>query len=277
MTAEAREAARQRALLDAIGGQPAGVPDDADGSASNLAGSATATTRGIAAYRANAAMLAERALSGAFATVHALVGTDAFAALARGFWRAHPPQSGDLGEWGENFAAWIVQQPALGPWPYIGDCARLDFALHRCERADDAAFDAASLALLQSEPPHQLCLHLMPGTVLLRSDWPVATIHAAHRPADPGGGNGNGNGADFAAVREAVAARRGERVLVVRHGWRAAVHPIDEIAFAWTRLVLDGVDLSGSLDRAPAAFDFAAWLEAALRGGWLQRVALIAA
>ena len=46
---------------------------------------------------------------------------------------------------------WLAGHEALAAWPYLADCARLDLALHRCERAADAVFDAASLARLSGQ------------------------------------------------------------------------------------------------------------------------------
>ena len=252
----AREALRQRALLAALAGARL---DPAAG----IAQTGARAANGLATYRANASMVAERALGAAFPTVRAMIGGADFDHLVRRHWRIDPPARGDLGEWGESFPAWLDSQPELAEWPYLGDCARLDLALHRGERAADAEFDAASLDLLQSSAPDRLQLQLMPGTSVLASDWPIATIHAAHRVPE----------LDFAPVRAALAARTGERVLVSRSGWRGIVHSVDEATYAWTGDLLDGVDLDTALSQARGDFDFTAWLAAALRLGWLHRVA----
>lgn len=257
--ATACEALRQRELLAALAGAP-----DVDPVAAIVQTGARAAN-GLAAYRANASMVAERALGAAFPTVRTMIGAADFGHLVRRHWRVEPPVRGDLGEWGDGFPAWLEAQPELGEWPYLGDCARLDLALHRCERAADAAFDAASLELLQRSAPERLQLLLMPGTCVLASAWPIATIHAAHRAAEP----------DFAPVRAALDARRGERVLVARAGWRGVVHAVDEATCAWTCALLDGADLGSALSGASAGFDFTAWLAAALRLGWLHRVASV--
>ena len=222
--------------------------------------------RGLDAYRANAEALAERALAAAFATVQALVGAADFAQLARAFRRIEPPRCGDLGEWGDAFPAWLAAHPALSAWPWLADCARLDLALQRCERAADAPLDAASFAQLETIAPARLRIELLPGSALLRSAWPIATIHRAHQLA------GAGAELAFAAVREAIAEQRGECVLVARRGWRALAHPSTPADADWTRDLLDGVDLATALRHAGESFDFSAWLETALRESWLQGV-----
>ena len=297
------EALRQQALLDAIRAAgdepPASPPSDARASARSLpeaaappemppdlptaarlqsdpaawvpspistarvAGSKARAASGLDAYRGTVEAAAERALSATFPTVAALVGASDFGRLARACLRDDPPRDGDLGEWGAGFAAWLGRPVRWAEWSYLGDCAALDQAVHRCERAADAVFDSASLALLETTDPTRLHVRLRPGSAVLASPWPIATIHAAHR--DPA--------STFEVARAALAAGRGEQVLVVRSGWRAAVVAIDAPTAGFTGSLLDGVDLARALDRAGAAFDFTAWLAEALRGGWLQGVA----
>lgn len=228
-----------------------------------------ATPAGLRAYRANAHASARRALATACPTLAALLGEEDFAALAREFWHAHPPVRGDLGEWGEALPAWIAAHAGLAEWPYLADCARLDLALHRCERAADALPDTASLALLGSAEPTRLRLHLLPGVAVLGSAWPLASIHAAHA-----------RGADaraFDVARERIAQRCGEAVVVARDGWRAVIHPIEAPALAFMLALADASDLARALDAAGDDFDFAAWLAAALRLRWMQRIELVPA
>ena len=257
------EAQRQQGLLAAIGA----ADPDVHGLALRETGWRAA--RGLAAYRANVEVLAECALAAACPTVQALVGADAFRPLARAFWRACPPARGDLGEWGDAFPGWLEAHPSMAPWPYLGDSARLDLALHRNARAADGVLDVASLARLESTDPACLRLGLMPGTEGLRSRWPIASIHAAHQL--------DGAAAEhaFAAAREALAAARGEQVLVARRGWRAGVHRLDGASAAFTGRVLEGATLADALEVAGAEFDFAHWLGTALRESWLHRVELV--
>lgn len=257
------EALRQQALLAAIRAvDPAAASTllEADG---RVDGPPTRIASGLAAYRGNVEAAAERALSTAFPTVAAMVGAGDFGRLASEYLRDEPPRDGDLGEWGATFAAWLGRHALLVEWPYLGDCAALDHAVHRCERAADPVFDAESLKLLESAEPASLHLRFRPGTAVLSSAWPIVTIHAAHR--DPS--------SDFGTARVALTERRAELALVVRSGWRGAVIPIDLPTADWTRCLLDDVDLAAALDRAGDSFAFADWLATALRGGWLQGVA----
>lgn len=259
----AREARRQQALLAALG-----RPAQASDAGLSLHGPAPRAARGLAVYRANAGALAERALGAAFTTVQAMVGADDFRQLAREFWRALPPERGDMGEWGDAFPQWLEAHAGLRPWPWLGASAALDLALHRCERAADATLDAASLARLETGDPAALRFILMPGVAVLRSDWPIATIHHAHHSDDSADA--------FAAVRAALAApveARGEAVLVARRGWRAVVHAVDAPTADWMDGIATGIDLGAALARAGEGFDFSAWLARALRESWVKGVA----
>jgi hypothetical protein len=269
-TGIAREAARQQALLAAL------WPPDAS-AAGALEGwcrdSPVTVTRGLQAYRANAAAIAARALEAAYPTVCALVGVDDFQQLASELWLTQPPVQGDLAQWGESLAAFLEAHAALADWPYLGDCARLDWAVHRCERAADVSFDAASIARLGDTDPQQLQLQLRPGLQVLASRWPVVAIHQAHREgASPDA---------LAAARDALQAGVAESALVCRSGWRAQVHRIDAATVAWTQRLLAGDSLAAALDAVSDAaadessvppFDLAVWLSTALGAGWLKGI-----
>jgi hypothetical protein len=252
------EAQRQRALLDALAAGTMEAALSKMAAAAVVQGGAR-LVGGVQAYRANADALAERALAGAFPTVQALVGAADFARLARELWRREPPERGDLGVWGAGLAAALERHPAFAAYPYLADCARLDWAVHVCERAADAALDAGSFGLLQGADPARLRLLPMPGTAVLRSPWQIVTIRAAHDPAQPA----------LDEARIAIAQRRGESALVVRAGWRAAVHRLDQAGATWMEQLLAGHTLASALDQAGDGFDFAAWLAQALAGGWL--------
>lgn len=202
----------------------------------------TGGERGLAAYRHNLSALARQALAVPFTRVRDALGDDEFAQLAWTFWRAHPPSSGDLGEWGGALAGFLAER--AGEASGLPDLARLDWAIHNAERAADAALDADSLQWLGSTPPDGLWLQLRPGVTLLT--------------------------------------QRAGAVLVWRDGWRGVSQPLPAPDAAFMRALLDGANLAAALEfaadvKGPGAetdFDFGAWLQAALRKAWLQAVRL---
>jgi len=254
----AREALRQQMLLRALwrDAQPAVV-------AGWMRDDAERLRRGLAAYRANAGALAERALAAAFPTVAQLVGDETFAALSRAFWHADAPRLGDIGEWGEALADFVAADPQLASEPYLADVARLDWSVHRAERASDDAPEPQGLALLGSLPPERLRVRLRAGTAILVSHYPVASIWHAHR---------SDGDAAFAAARQALAAGRGESVRVLRQGWRVGVSRCERADATFTAALLHGETLADALVAAGAGFDFEPWLIGALRTGMLAGV-----
>ena len=215
--------AGQQAFVDALlgrGDAPAGL---------------TGGERGLAAYRANLQVLSAQALAVPFERLREALGEDDFASLAWTFWRTHPPECGDLGQWGGALEGFLIER--AGEDSGLPDLARLDWASHQAERAADAPLDADSLALLGTTPPEQLWLRLRPGVSLL--------------------------------------AQQGGPVLVWREGWRAVSQAVPGAEAAFMQALLDGVNLSEALvkgSEAAADFDFGAWLQAALRNAWLQGV-----
>lgn len=195
----------------------------------------TGGERGLEAYRGNLRALSAQALAAPFTRLLDALGEDEFASLAWTFWRAHPPESGDLGQWGGALAGFLVER--AGEASGLPDLARLDWASHQAERAADTTLDAESLALLGTTPPEQLWLRLRPGVALLaQSDGPL---------------------------------------LVWREGWRAVSKALSPGEAAFMRAVLDGVNLAEALVKGSALetdFDFGAWLQAALQNAWLQEV-----
>ena len=228
-----------------------------------LRDAAARARRGLQAYAANAGALAERALAAAYPTIAELVGAPAFAALARACWRAHPPQRGDVAQWGSALPGFIAADPQLAGEPYLADVARLDWAVHRAEQASDAGEATIGLDRLATDDPDSLWLHLVSGTTLLSSPHPVATIWLAHRSSAA---------ERFAPVREAFTRGAGEQALVWRQGYKAQVTALPEAAAGFTRAVLAGLSLGQALDEAGPDFSFEPWLLAALQQGWLATV-----
>ncbi len=271
-TGHAAEAERQRALLRAILAPPDGGREDIR--PAGFCDAAVPFARGLAAYRAHARASATRALASTFPTVLALLGEDNFQALAHRFLRQHPQRKGDLAEWGDELVAFIAAQAELRTWGYLADCALLDHAVQRCERALDAEFDAASMVSLSHVDPARLCLDFMPGTALIVSNWPLMRIHEAHALPE-----GDAREASFEQLREALAAPCGTEsfgaVLVARRGWRAVVSPVGASDVEWTQHLLDGASLGRALAEASAAFDFNNWLTHAVIAGQLKGISVL--
>jgi hypothetical protein len=199
----------------------------------------TGAERGLAAYRGNLQALSAQALAVAFTRLREELGEDEFASLAWTFWRHHPPESGDLGQWGGALEAFLAER--AGEASGLPDLARLDWALHQAERAADAELDVASLNLLGTTPPESLQLLLRPGVALV--------------------------------------AQQAGTTLVWRRGWRGEWQSLSTAEAAFFAALLSGASLAEALDAtevkgsaSAADFDFGAWLQAALHKAWLLGV-----
>lgn len=257
--ARQRELLRQRLLLDSLW-----LTTPKFELTGWLRDDAARAQAGLRAYRGNGRALAERALAAAFPTVAELVGSEAFAGLARAFWQQHPPADGDIATHGAALPEFIAADAQLAGLPYLADVARLDWAVHRSEVAADADVAAgAGLDHLAADHAADCTLRLRPGTVVLPSDWPIVTLWQAHRSQAPD---------RFEPVREALAQGRAEAALVHRDGWRVAVQGLDTAAAQFTAAVLAGQALGAALDQAGEAFAFDQWLLQALQQHWLLAV-----
>ena len=251
-----REAARQQALLRAL------WRDAPDAALTGWLREPARAGAGLQAYRANAGAHAERALAAAYPTLQQLLGEASFAGLARAHWQADPPRRGDLAQWGAGLAAFIADDAQLAAEPYLADMARLDWAVHEAERAADAQ-DVHGLPLLAEVDPQRLRLRLQPGTALIVSAYPIATIWLAHRS--------DGDDA-FATACAALAARQAESALVHRRGWRATVRALPPAEARFTRALLRAQSLAAALQAGGSDFAFEPWLIAALQGGAIAAV-----
>jgi hypothetical protein len=250
-------AERQRALVERLLGRP----QASDAGLLGLDG--VGLERGLRAYRSNAQALADKSLGAVFVRVRQVLGEASFAAMAWSFWRRYPPQSGDLGEWGEALPAFLAEQDGMAPW--LCDLARLEWAAHGTERAADSELDAPSLELLGTLEPAQLSLQMRPGLQLLRV-LPQAWWWWRGQEGREGQ-EGQEGYEPAAADAEPVA------IVLARKVWRAEAQGLQAGAWALMSALLAGADLEQALQQAFAAeaeFDFSNWLQAALLNGWLR-------
>lgn len=255
-------AAQQQALLQALLARPGSA--QAGAAEECLTGWLDTrhmqTSRGLAAYQANGHAMAERSLLSAYPVVAALIGGDNFALLARDLWHRHPPQRGDLAQWGDALPGFLRHNAQLADVPYLSDVSRAEWALFSAAGAADAAPDPGSFARLAQEAPEGLALTLAPGTAIIDSPYPVVSLIAAHGEETP-------------SLEEAAQRLRdgqGEHALVWRQVLRPRLKRIDPAASALVQALLAGADLPQALDAAMDAadpdehFGFSAWLNAAV-------------
>jgi hypothetical protein len=185
------------------------------------------------------------ALAATFPTVQAVVGAAFFHGLARAFIGGSLPTQPVLAEYGAGFPAFIAGHDAARDLPYLGDVARLDWALNHAFHAPAGGrLAAADLAALPADRLPSLRLSLAPGTVLVCSPYPLDHIWAAAQPeaaADP---------VDLTAG--------GVRLLVLRRPDDAAFVSLSAGEAAFVAALGEGLTLEEAAGRAEPGFDLSA-------------------
>lgn len=136
--------------------------------------------RRFSVYRNNVAASLGQALARRFPVIERLVGPEFFAALARAYLEADPPQTPVLAEWGAGFGTFLRGFPPLAGWPFMADVARIEHARGRAFHAADAA--PVDPAAVTGADPAQLRLTLHPSVTVLRLDHPAVAIWAQNQP-----------------------------------------------------------------------------------------------
>ncbi len=189
---------------------------------------------GLEAYRRNVFANLHDALASTYPVVRRLVGETFFREAARCCARAHPSTSGDLHEYGEDFAAFLAAYPHADGLLYLADVARLEWAVHESLMATDAAgLDYTRLAEVDPECYPRLRLRLHPAVRMVGSDHPVLAIWDANQ-SDRDGTLEGGTGA--------------QRVLVRREGVLARPTSITEQEFGLLRAIEAGATLEDAGD-----------------------------
>ena len=148
-------------------------------------GDGVAPAERLRIYRNTFRSTLTRTLRMVYPAVDRLVGTDFFDRAAEAFVAAHPPESGDLNEYGEGFADFLAGLPPAVSVPYLADVARFEWALNVAANVADApVLDANELASLDSEQHASLRFAPHPSVSLLALAYPADHIADAVLSAD---------------------------------------------------------------------------------------------
>jgi hypothetical protein len=224
------------------------MPSLAEAQAAFAAALEASSSEGLRAYRANVRGNWSGALAGAYPIVRKIVGEGFFEALAHAYADAHPSCSGDLNQYGEHFAHLLSRLEQTEDVPYLPDVARMEWLAHRAYyAADPRPFEARG-------DPAAWRLALAPPCALLASPWPLARLWEVHQD-------------DYRGPLEVDVSLGGDRILVYRPRWRAAVCALGEGDYRFLRAAKRRATLEEALREActDPAFDAGAaparWLE----------------
>jgi hypothetical protein len=223
-------------------------------------------SRGLAVYRANLRATAAHTLHISFPTVNLLIGDTLFDRIAEQLLEKEPPQFGNWASWGAMMPELLREQDSLQTYPFVADCAQLDYVCHQLVRREDSAMQLETLPMMQTQAPQTLQLHLNPTLTLLASDYPIAQIRAAHQLEQT---------QRNAALEQASALLRTQHrfyVACYRDGYQVRVEPITAAEYRWLHLLKDH-SLQDALTRMEGDyFSFQDWLMHSVQSNLLQRV-----
>lgn len=192
-------------------------------------------------YKNNALFGLTDVLVQTFPAVTKLVDEKFMRYAAREFMVQHPPHSGDMNDWGENFPNFLQSFQALAGYPYVTDVARLEWA--RQESWLSPIKPPADANLLTSAPPETLHLFLQPHARLLRFGYDAVALWS-FALEDKEDHQNLGKGDYFALIH------RMDQSLFVRN--------LDKPAHDFLALLHQGSSLAESVDETLSLFpDFA--------------------
>ena len=200
---------------------------------------------GLAAYRRGVRESRIGALAAAYPVVRRLVGEAFFREAMARYARAHPSTSGDLNEFGERLGEFLDTYPHAATLPYLGDVARLEWAVHEALSASEGApLDFAALAALDPGRYAALRFALAPSVRLIASPHAIHALWQANQPERDG------------AARHDVA----ERVLVWRREGCVEMRVLDAAEWDFLDAVASGETLAACQQRVADDARFAEML-----------------
>lgn len=128
-------------------------------------------------YKNNIRFTLTEALQNAYSVTAKIVGEEFFNYFASLYVQEYPPRSGDLHKFGKQLAEFIEDRVELHRLGYLGDIAKIDWALdyaYHCE--DSESKSLVCLANYNENQLYQLKLILNPSVFVLKSAYPVFDI-----------------------------------------------------------------------------------------------------
>lgn len=214
----------------------------------------------LSLYRSSILGIQTDGLAAIYPVTRQLVGEKFFTAMASAYLREHPSPSGDLHRLGEQLANFIDDYSPAESLPYLGDTARLEWALHKAFHAsDDPAFDFSHFAEIPPEDQGRLLFQLSHSAHLLHSPWPVHEIWGMHQ----------GQSSDTVDLDSG-----GAWLLIYRQHRELKVTPLTETTFQLLQRWQAQIPLGHLLDDETLATEIPSLLPLAIDHGWITGFAL---
>lgn len=130
------------------------------------------------------ARLAE-AIENDFPATRRILGARAFESLVARYVRRCSPRSFDIGRAGDRLADFLATDPLAAELPFLPDLARLEWRLAEAFVAEDAEpLGWSALASPDPETVADTTFHLLPGTALIQTRWPLPALRSSQSQSD---------------------------------------------------------------------------------------------
>jgi hypothetical protein len=217
--------------------------------------------RRISIYRNNFRSNYRNALGASYPVVCRVVGKAFFDAAVDAFVQARPSASGDLNIYGSDFGDFLMTYPYATDLPYLGDVARLEWAIDEAQRAPDCERGAgevlSALGAIDPDFLSSITIGLDPSCRLVASPFPLLQIWRVNQPSCGGDARVDlGEG--------------GDRLRVRRDAGTVGIERLDAGTFAFLRQIQSGSSLGEAFEAAQQAnstFDLAAALSGHIGAG----------
>lgn len=188
-------------------------------------------------YRNNFAISLHEALAGVYPVVRKLVGDDFFRQLTHEYLCAYSLRTGNVHDFGDEFAAFLAELPEVATLPYLPDMARLEWAYHQVFHArDGGVLNISALAMLSEKQMQALRLQVSDSSRYLSSPYPVLAIWELNQDL---------SGATTVSLDEG-----GINVVVVRHAEHIRFLTVSAGAFALLDSIAHGHVFSQACETA---------------------------
>lgn len=216
--------------------------------------------RRVDIYRNNVFSNLREALRAVYPVIERLVGEEFFRHAANGFISRQASTSGDIEDYGMQFAEFLAQFPAARVLAYLPDTARLEWACHQIfYAADHAPLPLEKLAGVPPEHFGLLRFRMHPASALLASDYPVHRIWEVNQPG-------------FEGDPAVDLSQGGAKLLIRRPRFQMELQPLGTGEFAMLESLAAGrtvAEAYAQAAQAEAAFDLDPFLQRHLAGGTL--------
>lgn len=218
--------------------------------------------QGISIYRRNLLANAQRALSISFPTVFELLDRGISQNLVYQFLRLSPPSQGDWAQWGAGFPHFIATIEVGYRYPYLSDCAAVDWHVHCAVHGIDQTLEQSSLQRLTDSEPENIVIEFNQNVTLIQTKHPLTEIFQAHHHSDELHREVAMNKAKEVLSREPVE----QVVMIYRPEFKPEVSTLTASEGAFMLCLMSGKSLEQALNvvKNNSDFSFEKWLITAI-------------